>query len=112
MSDSKHPLGIVPEYSIFVVPEYLNRVAPGAFFPSTGNEYNPTPMHHPCGRVSSQAGGSSVRDVSVRDDFPDVAVLAFEVEAAALVLVVDLAVRPRAGAATKRNALGLHPFED
>ena len=112
MSDAKHPLWIVREYSIFVVPEYLNRVAPGAFFPSTGNEYNPTPAHHPCGRVSSQTGSSSVRDVGVRDDFPDVAVLAFEVEAAALVLVVDLAVGSRAGAATKRNALGLHPLED
>ena len=112
MSDAKHPLWIVREYSIFAVPEYLNRVAPGAFFPSTGNEYNPTPTHHPCDRVSSQTGGSSVRDVGVRDYFPDVAVLAFEVEAAALVPVVDLAVGSRAGAAAERNALVLHSLED
>ena len=35
-----------------------------------------------------------VGDVCVGDDFPDVAVFAVEVEAATLVLVVDLAVRP------------------
>ena len=35
-----------------------------------------------------------VGDVCVGDDFPDVAVFTVEVEAASLMLVVDLAVRP------------------
>ena len=45
-------------------------------------------------RMTVGAARGLVGDVCVGDDFPDVAVFAVEVEAASLMLVVDLAVRP------------------
>ena len=48
----------------------------------------------------------------MRDDFPHVAVLALEVEAPALVLVVDLAVRARAGPTAVHHALILDASQD